>query len=566
MGYYGYTSLVLYEGESVTITDLPEGCRYYITETANADYYLRSLTGTVGEIDSLFGSVYVQTAEIDVHNEVVYTNDYAPYSLRLGEEVSSSNPDSVNQEFTFTVYLYKHGSSANSALFDQDKVDIEIDTMGSDGAEAPNYGSTMTFDKVTDPDLAGISIPGVYNVATFKLKHGQSIIFKHLGENFGYYIVESPNIHYALDNLKFKQIHKSTVTQDSYTGYGFSEQYVYLDRCSLRASLNFVNAQEKLSITKQVVNSDTTRDFVFNIFLAQMSVDTGDFTPLSEGEYQLTYTGRTEDAPETVHVQTRSDISHDPLSYTNWYGVSSTSEWAVAQVRLAAGQTVTIEGLPEGTAYRIEEVPVENYTVTATAVNGSVDSSGNVYSPSYIYSDASAVITNTYTPPEGNDLTISKTVTGNMGDQNKSFSFQVSLTDQDGTPLSDLDIMVKLPDGTETILTTDSDGTLTVSLTHGQEVVLEDLPQGTQYTITEEEDTNYTTSFDVDGGSHDPAESQVQSGSMDDESDVAVSVTNDRDVAVPTGIQTEIKPFILTLIFALGFFLLWGRKRFQFKR
>jgi hypothetical protein len=211
-------------------------------------------------------------------------------------------------------------------------------------------------------------------------------------------------------------------------------------------------------------------------------------------------------------------------------------------------------------------VPVENYTVTATAVNGSVDSSGNVYSPSYIYSDASAVITNTYTPPEGNDLTISKTVTGNMGNQNKSFSFQVSLTDQDGTPLSDLDIMVKLPDGTETILTTDSDGTLTVSLTHGQEVVLEDLPQGTQYTITEEEDTNYTTSFDVDGGSHDPAESQVQSGSMDDESDVAVSVTNDRDVAVPTGIQTEIKPFILTLIFALGFFLLWGRKRFQFKR
>jgi hypothetical protein len=123
--------------------------------------------------------------------------------------------------------------------------------------------------------------------------------------------------------------------------------------------------------------------------------------------------------------------------------------------------------------------------------------------------------------------------------------------------------MVKLPDETETILTTDADGTLTVSLTHGQEVVLEDLPQGTQYTITEEEDTNYTTSFDVDGGSHDPAESQVQSGSMDDESDVAVSVTNDRDVAVPTGIQTEIKPFVLTLIFALGFFLLWGRKRFK---
>jgi hypothetical protein len=328
-----------------------------------------------------------------------------------------------------------------------------------------------------------------------------------------------------------------------------------------------VNAQVKLSISKQVVNSDTTRDFVFNVFFAKVSADTGRYAPLEEGDYKLTYTGRTKDAPETVHIQTRSDISHTPWSYTDWYGIAGTSEWSVAQVRVAAGQTVTIEDLPMGIVYDIVEVPVTNYTVTATALNGTVGSNGNVYATSYIYEDAAAYFTNTYTPPEGRDLTIAKTVTGNAGDTNQAFPFSIALTDQDGNPLSYLDIKVLLPNKTETTLTTDESGVLTINLKHGQQVTLKDLPQNTRYTITEANASSYDTTFAVSGGSYDTPGDKSVSGILDDETDVVVQGTNNFDVVVPTGIRMEVWPFVYMLAGVFGIFLLLktGKRRKQKK-
>jgi hypothetical protein len=297
--------------------------------------------------------------------------------------------------------------------------------------------------------------------------------------------------------------------------------------------------------------------------MIKMSLDTGGFSPLPEGTYQLTYTGGTGNEPATVNIRTCSDSEHTPLSSTDWYGNSFTTEWAIAQVRVAAGQTVTIEGLPEGIAYDIVEVPVTNYTVTATAVNGTVASDGSVYSPYYIIEDAAATFTNTYTPPEGRDLTITKLVTGNIGDTNREFPFSITLTDQSGSPLSDLDITMLLPDQTERVCTTDANGGLTVSLKHGQTVTLQNLPQGTQYTITETEPGRYITTFVVTGGSYQPAGEHTQSGALDGEGNVVVEVTNQLNFVVPTGIRTEIKPVVIVagFAFALGFLLLTGDKR-----
>jgi hypothetical protein len=229
----------------------------------------------------------------------------------------------------------------------------------------------------------------------------------------------------------------------------------------------------------------------------------------------------------------------------------------VAQVRVAAGQTVTIWGLPEGVTYDIVEVPVTNYTVTATAVNGMVGSSGNVYSLSYLFDDASATFTNTFTPPEGSDLTISKTVTGSMGDPNREFPFCITLSDQNGSPLSDLDIKIDLPDQTETVLTTDEGGVLTFRLKHGQKVTLQNLPQGTRYTITEDEALGYSTTFAVNDGSYTAPANRTLSGTLDGKNDVLVHVTNDCDLVVPTGIQTETQPYVLMLAFVLVAALLW---------
>jgi hypothetical protein len=567
-GYYGYAYVTIQSNQSKTITDLPEGYSYCIIQDYNiaggdashndTQYYLKHLTNTTGGASVLYSIAYADRTT--GHNEVTYTFGYAPGYLRLGAEVSSSNPDSLDDEFEFTIYLYKTGTSANTPLFDEDEVEVEISVGASGNIADPNLGSTLTFNKTKSTTLDGIGKSGVYNMAKVTLKHGQFVILKNLGAGYGYYIVETPDIHYMVAQYGTLVTYtgKSNHRHSTLPACSYGDQYIYLDSvqdgCIASSSIDFLNAQVSLSITKQVVNSNTTRDFVFNVFFAEINPDTGRYTPLSEGDYTLTYSGSnlTGEEPTSVHVQQRTDISHATWTTTDWSGEETTITWSVAQISLADGQTVTIKGLPEGVLYDIVEVPVTNYTVSATAVNGTVGSSGNVYSSSYIYSDAAATFTNTYTQPEGLDLTLSKTVTGNMGSRTKAFSFTITLTDASGNPLADEDIAVLMPDQTTKVYTTDASGVLTLSLAHGQSLTLQDLPQGTRYTITETDPGNYTTTFSVTGGSYDTAAEHTQSGALDGEDDVTVAVTNNLDMAVPTGIKTDLQPALLTTVLALG--------------
>jgi hypothetical protein len=558
---YGYTTVTLSAGETVKIPDLPEGCSYVILVSASANYYVKSVECTYGTVDDQIGTVSV--ADASGPNKVVCTNDYAPHSLRLSEEVMSSDPDSVNDEFTFKIYLYSHGSSKNTPLFSGDSVKVNITTDGKDGIEAPDLGSTLTFTTTESITLTGLSIPGTYNMATVTLKHGQSIVLQNLGSDYGCYIYQEPVIHYMLYTLKSRHVY----TNNLYDFVGsYDNYYNYIDSCSVSSSVGFVNAQETLSITKQVVGSDTTRNFVFNVYLMQYYPDSDRYAPMREGTFNLSYTNPTGNEPKTVDIGLRSDISKETTLTEGVNNTSYTAEWSVAQVQVAAGQTVTIEGLPAAIAYYIEEVPVNNYTLTGvtTSSGGTVNDSYNVYNLLSL-SDESFTFTNTYVPPVGNDLSISKTVTGNMGDRSRSFTFCITLKDQNGSPLSEQDIQVLLPGASDaTIYTTDKNGSITLSLKHGDEVTLQNLPQGTKYTIAETDADHYTTDFSVNGSTYESSSEHTLSGMLTDSKDVSVSVTNDRVLVVPTGIRTENEPFLLLLSFSTVTILLMiivGKKR-----
>jgi hypothetical protein len=544
---YGYTTVTLSAGESVKIPKLPEGCNYMILVSASANYYVKNVECTYGTVDDQIGTVSVTGASGP--NKVVCVNDYAPHSLRLSEEVMSSDPDSINDVFKFKIYLYSHGSSQNTPLFSGDSVKVNITTDGRDGVEAPNIGNTLTFKKTETITLPGMSIPGTYNVAEVNLKHGQSVVLQNLGSNYGCYIYQEPVSHYMLYTLKSRHVY----TDNLYDYIGsYDNYYNYIDSCSVSSSVGFVNAQETLSITKQVVGSDTTRNFVFNVFLMQYCPDSDRYMPMREGTFNLSYTNPTGNEPKTVDIGLRSDVSKETTFKDGSTGASYTAKWSVAQVQVAAGQTVTIEELPAAIAYYIEEVPVDNYTLTgATASSGgTVDSSYNVYNLLSL-SDESFTFTNTYVPPVGNDLTISKTVTGNLGDTNRSFTFCITLKDQNGSPLSDEDIQVLLPGATDaTIYTTDENGCITLRLKHGDEVTLQNLPQGTEYTITETDADKYTTAFSVSDGTYKSSSDHTLSGTMSDSTDVSVNVTNSRSLAIPTGINIEFEPFMILLSFS----------------
>jgi hypothetical protein len=538
--YFGYTTIYLESGQSVTIPNLPEGCNYYIVAAASANYYVKSLTSTYGTVDDQIGTVTVNGASGP--NKVVCVNDYAPNSLRISEEVISSNPNSVNDTFTFTIYLYSHSSSKNTPLFDGDSVKVDISTDSQDGVESLNLGDTLTFTKTESITLPGLSISGTYNMATVTLKHGQSIVLKHLGSSYGCYIAQTPDPHYKLYQLKTRHVYVKNMADFSES---YDNQYTYIDSCSVSSSVGFVNSQENLSITKKVEGSDTTREFTFNVYIMLYSFDTGRYFPLGDDTYELTYTNPTGNEAKTVQFKTGTKIAKTLSGLVDYTNSTYTAEFAAAQIKVAAGQTVTIKDLPTWICYYIEEVPVDNYTLTdltTTDDEASMSVNDGALYNWYSQTDASATFTNTFTPENGIDLTISKTVTG-FGDQTRKFPFRIILTDGDGNPLSDRDIMVKLSDGTETVYTTDANGALTVYLKHGQTVTLEDLPAGTKYSIEERDANGYTTTFYVSG--NEATETKLLEGTLDatkSESET-VQVNNDYSLVVPTGIKTENRPF-----------------------
>jgi len=90
------------------------------------------------------------------------------------------------------------------------------------------------------------------------------------------------------------------------------------------------------------------------------------------------------------------------------------------------------------------------------------------------------------------NITISNTVNGNAGEQNRAFNFTISVKDKDGNPVtgeynysgSAIDGVTAPDDGT---LTLDANGQAVISLKHGQSIDIKDFVPHTQYTVTEKE-------------------------------------------------------------------------------
>ena len=147
-------------------------------------------------------------------------------------------------------------------------------------------------------------------------------------------------------------------------------------------------------------------------------------------------------------------------------------------ISLAHGQSITIEELPEGTIYTVTE---KDYTGDAYVSSGLIASG-------VIATAVESVAGFTNTRNVGS-LTITKTVAGNGGDLEKEFEFTVELTPPEGMPTTYSYTGEGVPDGT--ITSGDK-----ITLSHGQSVTIEELPEGTVYTVTE---ADYTSDYYVTG-------------------------------------------------------------------
>lgn len=153
----------------------------------------------------------------------------------------------------------------------------------------------------------------------------------------------------------------------------------------------------------------------------------------------------------------------------------------------------------------------------------------------------SDAITNTYS---AGSLAVTKNVTGNMGDRNQYFKITVTLTGESGKtyaasyPVSGGS---KLENGKDNAAaSTISIGTPTdFYLKHDETFTIANLPYGVTYTVVEE---NYSN----DGYTTTTTYSDETSKKIDTNLDT-VTITNNKGVAVDTGIALDSLPYVLLL-------------------
>ena len=253
----GVANFTLKHNESLTATGIPAGITYKVTESDFDDYYVfsKNTTGTITR---------------DVTAVASFINDKDPRgNLTVSVEVSGNAADQ-EKEFTFTVEL--SDTTINETFGDMEFVD---------------------------------------GVATFTLKHGESLTAKGIPADIGYTVTESDFDDYEVSSENAKGVIEKNTT-------------------AVASFINVKDPRGSLTISNNVTGNaaDTDKEFTFTI---------------------------------TLDDETINGVYGD-VEFVN----------GVATFTLKNGESKTAAGLPEGIGYTVTVSDNEGYTVTVKNETGSI--------------------------------------------------------------------------------------------------------------------------------------------------------------------------------------------------
>ena len=296
-------------------------------------------------------------------------------------------------------------------------------------------------------------------------------------------------------------------------------------------TVTFTNTRKTktVTVTKTLVDTQASGaiDFYFDALLQYNNAGIGNYT-LNSTNSIVTADG-TGQTPAGKATFTLSPTTNAPASVvlTVPYGVKLT---------VSEDTTRTVTGTTKTVA--------ETYDTTYS-VNSGTEVDGSSYVFTSVTDDQTLAFTNSR---KGADLTITKTVTGDMGDRAKAFTFTIA-----NLPSGDSFTYKKYSttDGSTWTELTGEGGTLsssayTFTLTHHQKVVIESLPLNMQLTITETNE-NYTTTWQL--GSNTATTGSSTTVTLTDDEELAV--TNYLPAVAPTGYRAAVKPFAVMLAMSL---------------
>ena len=151
-------------------------------------------------------------------------------------------------------------------------------------------------------------------------------------------------------------------------------------------------------------------------------------------------------------------------------------------------------------------------------------------------------------------LSVTKTVTGNLGDQEKKFNFAVTFTKPEGKNV-DSTIAATVAGQSVNFNPTWEDGTYTYEfqLAHDETASFSNIPYGVSYEVVETEAEGYTTTKTGDRG-------DISSAS------VTAAFENDKSGTVDTGINLDNIPYILVFaVVVVAAFAVFAARRRRFQ-
>ena len=253
-------------------------------------------------------------------------------------------------------------------------------------------------------------------------------------------------------------------------------------------------------------------------------IDQNDIKLVQEAKFQFEIAKLVENSE-----QVDTSFSDEALGFSN----------GIKVVEITGTGSSTIEKLPIGN-YRVKETGYENELGDYKFVSKTGEGTASVTGAQ----NSKIEITNTYQHKD-KTISITKKVSGNMGERDKEFGFILTL--KKGSASYTEAISAK-KNGTDVAISiTPTNGEYLFTLKDNETIELI-IPYGLEYSVSEKSEAGYEVDIEVTQGNAGTDGSLT--GTLN--SDVSATFTNTKNIDAPTGITRAVVPFAVMVIIALG--------------
>ena len=539
--------ITLRHNESITIKNIPERTNYDIEEVeANANDYQTFITGN-------------QSGIMNDDVTVKYTNrKLSKQDLTISKEVTGAWA-SKDKEWTFTVKLTPSKDVYLNGFYHYEgSKEGEMELTNNSGI----YTGKITLKSGESITLKEIPEGTAYEVSEDDA-NTDGYTTRVTGDTKGVLAFNTPTPHIAFENIKLSK-HSLTISKEVAGGasdpdkeWTFSLTLTSKDGVTLLDSYPILGGntasevsvidEKRLTLEKE---SDTKAKATFKLKGGQSitindlpegtTYEVKELEANTEG-YDTRITGDEKGVLENVDTKSVKYVNHKALKYdlsigkvvkggagekdASWafnitltpmdgeellttylvegiepslISLTRTEDGYKGSLSLKHGDTATIKGIPENTGFKIEEVEANKNEYITEVNNPNTGILDKQLDP--------IIFTNTKLAKY--NLTIVKTVKGNLGDKDKEWTFKVLLTPP---PIKDLDKEYAYTK--ENAHGTNLDGKMSlnkvsdhyegeVSIKDQEKITIKDLPEGTTYQVVEQgaEADGYKVATDNDNG------------------------------------------------------------------